>query len=97
VPNPIDRYTVSQRNKLKANADGSDDLFVRNESPGKAKEQNWLPAPKGQFILMMRLNEPATVERCLGHSQTVCFSRVTINRDLSLRTMRDCWRKRGRG
>ena len=35
--------TVSQRNKLKANADGSIDLFVQNESPGKDKEQNWLP------------------------------------------------------
>ena len=46
VPNPINRYTVSQRNKLKANADGSVDLYVQNESPGKDKEQNWLPAPK---------------------------------------------------
>jgi len=58
VPNPINRYTVSQRNKLKQNADGSVDLYVQNESPGKDKEQNWLPAPKDQFILMMRLYWP---------------------------------------
>ena len=58
VPNPINRYTVSQRNKLKANADGSVDLYIQNESPGKDKEQNWLPAPKDQFILMMRLYWP---------------------------------------
>jgi hypothetical protein len=58
VPNPINRYTVSQRNKLKANADGSTDLYVQNESPGKDKEQNWLPAPKDEFILMMRLYWP---------------------------------------
>lgn len=58
VPNPVNRYTVSQRNKLKANADGSVDLYVQNESPGKDKEQNWLPAPKDQFILMMRLYWP---------------------------------------
>jgi hypothetical protein len=58
VPNPINRYTVSQRNKLKANADGSVDLYVQNESPGKYKEENWLPAPKDQFILMMRLYWP---------------------------------------
>ena len=45
------RYTVSQRNKLKANADGSVDLYVQNQSPGRDKEQNWLPAPKDQFIL----------------------------------------------
>ena len=58
VPNPINRYTVSQRNKLKANADGSVDLYVQNESPGKGKEENWLPAPKDAFILMMRLYWP---------------------------------------
>jgi hypothetical protein len=58
VPNPLNRYTVSQRNKLKANADGSVDLYIQNESPGKDKEQNWLPAPKDKFILMMRLYWP---------------------------------------
>ena len=58
VPNPINRYTVSQRNKLAANPDGSVDLYIQNESPGKAKEQNWLPAPKDKFILMMRLYWP---------------------------------------
>ena len=58
VPNPINRFTVSQRNKFKVNADGSIDLFVQNESPGKDKEQNWLPAPKDEFILMLRLYWP---------------------------------------
>ena len=58
VPNPINRYTVSQRNKLAPNADGSVDLYVQNESPGKTKEQNWLPAPKDKFILMLRLYWP---------------------------------------
>jgi hypothetical protein len=58
VPNPINRCTVSQRDNLKANADGSVDLYIQNESPGKDKEQNWLPAPKDKFILMMRLYWP---------------------------------------
>ena len=58
VDNPLNRYTLSQRNKLKANADGSIDLYIQNESPGKDKESNWLPAPKDQFILMMRLYRP---------------------------------------
>jgi len=62
VPNPINRYTVSSRNKFTANADGSVDLFVQNESPGKGKESNWLPAPKGKFILMMRLYWPQTTK-----------------------------------
>jgi hypothetical protein len=58
VDNPLNRYTLSQRNKLKANADGSIDLYIQNESPGKDKESNWLPAPKDDFILMMRLYWP---------------------------------------
>jgi len=59
VPNAINRYTVSSRNKFKANADGSIDLYVQKESPGKDKEQNWLPAPAGEFVLMMRLYWPS--------------------------------------
>jgi hypothetical protein len=31
---------------------------VIHESPSKDKESNWLPAPAGQFILMMRLYWP---------------------------------------
>ena len=58
VPNPINRYTVSSRNKFKANADGSVDLYIQHDSPGKDKEQNWLPAPTGEFVLMMRLYWP---------------------------------------
>jgi hypothetical protein len=58
VPNKLNRYTLSARNKLKANADGSVDLYIQSESPGKDKESNWLPAPKGKFILMMRLYWP---------------------------------------
>jgi hypothetical protein len=58
VDNPLNKYTVSPRNNLKSNADGSVDLFIQNESPGKDKEANWLPAPKGKFILMMRLYWP---------------------------------------
>jgi hypothetical protein len=58
VANPLNRYTLSPRNDLKANPDGSVDLYIQNESPGKDKEANWLPAPKDKFILMMRLYWP---------------------------------------
>jgi hypothetical protein len=58
VDNPLNKYTVSPRNDLKYNPDGSLDLYIQNESPGKDKEANWLPAPKGAFILMMRLYYP---------------------------------------
>ena len=58
VPNPINRYTVSSRSKFKTNADGSIDLYIQKDSPGKDKEQNWLPAPADAFVLMMRLYWP---------------------------------------
>jgi hypothetical protein len=58
VPNPINRYTVSSRNKFVTNADGSVDLYLQADSPGKAKEANWLPAPKAKFIPMLRLYWP---------------------------------------
>jgi len=58
VPNSLNRYTLSQRNKFKANPDGSVDLYVQHDSPGKDKEANWLPAPADAFVLMMRLYWP---------------------------------------
>jgi len=58
VDNPLNRYTLSQRNALKPNPDGSVDLYIQKESPGPDKESNWLPAPEGKFILMMRLYWP---------------------------------------
>ena len=58
VPNPLNRYSISARQDLKPNADGSVDLYIQNESPGADKESNWLPAPKDKFILMMRLYWP---------------------------------------
>lgn len=58
VANPINRYSISARQDLKVNPDGSTDIYIQNASPGPDKESNWLPAPKGKFILMMRLYWP---------------------------------------
>ncbi len=58
VANPINRYSLSERQNLKANADGSIDLLIQHESPGADKESNWLPAPAGKFQLMLRLYWP---------------------------------------
>ncbi|AMA57534.1 DUF1254 domain-containing protein [Bradyrhizobium sp. CCGE-LA001] len=58
VKNPIDRYSISAREDLKENADGSTDLYIQKDSPGKDKESNWLPAPEGEFILMLRMYWP---------------------------------------
>jgi hypothetical protein len=58
VPNPINRYSISARQDLKANPDGSVDLYIQKDSPGADKESNWLPAPAGKFILMLRMYWP---------------------------------------
>jgi hypothetical protein len=58
VANPLNRYTLSARNVLKADTDGTVSLYIQADNPGSDKEANWLPAPKGPFILMMRLYWP---------------------------------------
>jgi hypothetical protein len=58
VNNPLNRYAISARQNLKSNPDGSTDLYIQKDSPGADKESNWLPAPPGDFILMLRLYWP---------------------------------------
>ncbi len=58
VANPLNRFAVSSWMPFKYNTDGSLDLYFQNESPGKDKEANWLPAPKTSFNLTMRLYAP---------------------------------------
>lgn len=59
IPNKLNKFTVSPRNNLKANADGSITLYFQKDSPGADKESNWLPAPEGEFIPMLRMYWPA--------------------------------------
>jgi hypothetical protein len=60
VANPINRYLINSPMlpQLKRDADGGITLYIQNESPGKEKEANWLPAPKGPFVMAMRLYWP---------------------------------------
>lgn len=60
VANPINRYLINSPMlpQLKRDTDGGLTLLIQNESPGKDKESNWLPAPKGPFVMAMRLYWP---------------------------------------
>jgi hypothetical protein len=60
VANPINRYLINSPMLpgMKKDADGSLTLYIQKDSPGKAKESNWLPAPDGPIYMVMRLYWP---------------------------------------
>ncbi|MEZ5501518.1 MAG: DUF1254 domain-containing protein [Halioglobus sp.] len=62
IENPINRYLINSPMlpDMKHNEDGSMTLYIQKDSPGPAKESNWLPAPNGPIYLVMRLYWPKT-------------------------------------
>ena len=55
------QFALGTKNKtLKYGADGSLTLYLGSKSPGKDKEANWLPAPSGDFSLILRHYWPDT-------------------------------------
>jgi hypothetical protein len=60
IQNPINRYLINtpMLSNMKKNADGSLTLYIQKDSPGQAKEANWLPAPNDTIYLVMRLYWP---------------------------------------
>ncbi|MFI5316508.1 MAG: DUF1254 domain-containing protein [Myxococcota bacterium] len=60
IQNPINRYLINSPilPALKTTRDGSLTLYIQKDSPGKALESNWLPAPDGSIYLVMRLYWP---------------------------------------
>ena len=60
IKNPINRYLINSPMlpTMAKNADGSLTLYIQKDSPGKAKEANWLPAPQDTIYLVMRLYWP---------------------------------------
>lgn len=57
VANRLDRYAIRSNLPLVYNQDGSLDILISHEEPGE-NLSNWLPAPKGEFMLMMRIYQP---------------------------------------
>lgn len=59
VPNALDRFAVGDRSRhLRPERDGSIELFIQNGKPSGERVVNWLPAPKGRFVLVYRAYLP---------------------------------------
>ncbi len=58
VANTLDRYNLGSDSGLKANEDGSLDIYLQNGDPGPDEKANWLPAPKGNFNVVLRIYWP---------------------------------------
>jgi len=59
VQNPLHRYSIGDRSDLEYGEDGSLVLYLQHQSPGEAKESNWLPAPDGKFTMTLRIYIPS--------------------------------------
>ncbi len=89
IKNPINRYLINSPmlSGMTKNADGSLTLYIQKDSPGKAKESNWLPAPDDTIYLVMRLywpkeTPPSILPPGSGTRQLYRTSEVLV-RDLS--------------
>lgn len=58
VKNSINRYSVGSKDNLKFNKDGSLDIYIQKENPGKDKQSNWMPVSGETFSVMMRCYWP---------------------------------------
>ena len=59
VENAIDRWSIGDRTPgLVYDEDGALEIIIQHEDPNNALSANWLPAPNGPFMLLMRLYLP---------------------------------------
>ena len=57
IPNPIDRYALGDRDELGLGPGGSLEIVIQHERPD-GPDANWLPAPEGDFYLMLHMHWP---------------------------------------
>ncbi|MBK9522026.1 MAG: DUF1254 domain-containing protein [Rhodocyclaceae bacterium] len=59
VRNSLDRYSLGDRTSgMKYNSDGSLTLHISHKLPSEDVKANWLPAPEGEFYLVLRAYLP---------------------------------------
>ena len=68
VPNPLNRYTLSERNKFITNPDGSIDLYLQADSPARPRKPTGCRRPRASlfpccgFIGRRRPHRPSSTE-----------------------------------
>lgn len=75
--NALERYAIGDRTQgLVKQPDGTVSLWIQREAPADAAQRaNWLPAPPGDFRLVMRAYEPRDVLRD-GRQQLPAVERI---------------------
>ena len=59
VENTIQRYKVgTDTESLKKGTDGSIAIVIQHDQPDAAGDANWLPAPAGEFYVILRMYQP---------------------------------------
>ena len=70
---PINRYNIAAWMPFKYIKDGSLGVYVQRDSPGNAKEANWLPAAKDEFSLTSKRGKAKGVTGLVAHSMLTIF------------------------
>jgi hypothetical protein len=54
----VPRHKLGSRDEWHLASDGSLPIYIQHDHPGASRESNWLPAPAGEFTVIMRLHWP---------------------------------------
>lgn len=83
VDNNLRRYALGSYSKnLLVNSDGSLDIYISANEPS-GRTANWLPAPRGNFYVMMNMYNPST-DVISGKYILPSLQKVTVTPTLSL-------------
>ena len=72
MPNRLNRFTVSIRDKPRFILDGALTLYLLNRAPSKEDIANWPRAPNGDCILAMR------TPRCASRDHLSRLGRLSV-------------------
>lgn len=85
VANPLNRFAIGDRDKLKLGRDGSLEIYIQHARPEASRVSNWLPAPSGNFNVVLRLYRP-TAAVLNGQWRAPGIQRIESLKKLSLDT-----------